>query len=612
MNDSPFVLLPAELQTQVKGMAAERVRKLVKNDPDPWTPLCPHCHYLRQQVLSYYAKKAGKTKLTNSEIVEMLNRHITIRRRIVGRGGQVPKIDAQGRDVDYHGLFVAPNSFILNIFGPAHPMSYFINGKVTSAHGGILYLDEFFRNDEALRDAFLEVQENKVVSRGGSPAVKLDVVIVGGSNTESIKKVKAAGGRAGVDRVREVDMMGSVNPHFIGATMLLMKGEDRLLTQSLEGSFASLTSQQEAEGEEAKPWQAPAILPGNLDALFPLPLSDQPYTGPDHRYKVWIRSEDKKVHISPHALSYIAMVVSASRFNTDPAAASELGEYKVIGSAVFRDVVTRLKVLTRELTITPAESTELEALSKLLKEGDSGISTRDAANIWLTEAIAEAQKEGNGDCVTPLLAKRVLKRLLHTGAVQFTDNQTRLKWERLADIVAHHFTVPALQDDVNAAFGHDSGSAEGIYDEIYKELDVLQHDPTAKEYKSPQDDTARPIDLPRLAEIEQIYLTTQRRPLARGEIIQYHSRPAGTRVEIHRHEGLMNAIRRYLAHAAEKLIPFDAMLRFANTGEGSVEERSRFSHAQQILIHGLGYCPRCIKDAMHLKHESQVSGKKPN
>jgi len=596
LNESPFALLPEGYQNQVLEVAKTSAMKIAKAEPNPPRKLCPHCMKVREALLKHHMAEHNMKSMTPEQVVKLLDRHVRIKRVVVGKSGSLPKINAEGKDVDYSGLFGSPNAFLLNTFGTRHPFSYSLDGKILRANGQMLMLDEFFRNVPELRDTFLEVIENGEVVRGGAPKVHLDTVIIGASNDESIDNAKAnSASKAHLDRVRLIPMRYSVAPHSVAKTMLLMKNPHTFIQQEL--------APRTEETEAPKPVRV------NLDQLFPKVARGQPLQGPDRRYNLWVAGAagSQPLHISPHTLMYIATTVAATRINTSPADAMKfLPNSKAINTAAFQDHVTRMKILTRELNIPAAEADELQELSRYLKEGTFGISTRDAANVWLTQAIAEAQKPENGHCLTPQLAMKVYLKLLADGAIQYPDNKTRLRWISISEAMMKHFLIPNIQQDVQMAVGSGLGAVNSVYDEVFNELLALQADNSAKVYQT-ETNESRPINFDRLKEIEAIYQITERRAFSHGELIAFHA-ARGMKSGDHRHQGLVRATNSYLAKRVTDLIAFDDLARFAQANEGTTEVRAKFSDLSHLMRHELGYCPHCMKAAMTLAKQAS-SGK---
>lgn len=589
LGDSPFVLLPEKAQEKLIALATPRVRSLIGLAPTPWRPMCPHCQYVANKVLAYEARTLGKANLTVKETVEALSKYVHITRRVIGRGGKVPKIDAQGKDVDYAGLFVSPNPLVKSIAGPDNPFSYFLNGKIAGMHGGIGCFDEYWRNDPALRDALLELVENKIISRGGSVALPLDMVVVGASNSESVAKaIETQQARAQRDRTSPHPMPYSLVPHEVAKTALHMKNSKQL--EALPLAVAA---------------DAPAPTPGpvSLDELFPMAKSGIPAEGSDRRFKLWVKDGDRRVHLSPHTLLYMSEVTAATRFNIDIEQAAKLGN-KMAASSIFRSPIQRLKVLMGKLPATPSELRELEEISEHLGEGNSGVSMRDSANIWLTASIAEALKPGNGDCLTPSLARRVFIKLLREGAIQCPSFEKQVEWTKLADEIAFKLLLPAIDEDVELATGGADGRAEAVYDEVRAEIEALDDDPNAREYRGAEDEV-RSINHERLEAIRTMFREEHGRPLASDFLVKFHASPAANRGVVRRHDGLMTVIRRYLAEAARKSVGSAELARVLASGSGDATTREFADRVQHAMVHKLGYCERCMRGAFDLQADMQ-------
>jgi len=587
LGDSPFVLLPEKAQNKLIHLATPRVRDLIGLTPTPWRPMCPHCQYVSNKILAHEARLLKKPNLSVKETVEVLSKYVRITRRVIGRGGKVPKIDAQGKDVDYAGLFVAPNPLVKSIAGPDNPFSYFLNGKIAGMHGGIGCFDEYWRNDPALRDALLELVENKIISRGGSVAVPLDIVVIGASNTESITKaLETQQARAQMDRTTLIPMPYSLVPHEVAKTALHMKNVTMIegipLVQAID---------------------APAATPGpvSLDELFPAPKSGIPFEGPDRRYKLWVKDGDRRVHLSPHTVLYMSMVTAATRFNIDPEAAAKVGN-KMAASSLFRNPIQRLKVLTGRLPANPGELRELEELSEHLRDGHSGLTMRDSANIWLTASIAEALKPGNGECLTPSLARRVFIKLLRENTIQCPSFEKQVEWVQLADDIAFKLLLPAIDEDLELATGGADGRAEAVYDEVRGEIEALDDDPNTHEYRGAEDEV-RPINLERLTELRRMFRDEHGRPLASDFLVKFHASPQQNRGVVRRHDGLMTVIRRYLAKNARKSVGTADLARLMTSGASDAPTREFADRVQHAMVHKLGYCERCMKGAFDLQSD---------
>jgi predicted Ser/Thr protein kinase len=468
-------------------------------------------------------------------------------------------------------------------------------------------MDEFFRDDEGFRDQALNLIEEHAVRRGGAPEVMLDTLVVGASNYESIDKAIAAGNAlAHLDRTYRVRMPYLLNPILEAKNLLMMKNSKTVLMQELGSTFASHSSDDNTAVLLAKQPKSSQVgpVPADLDLLFPLPKSGEAMQGPDHRYKLWfdIGPSMTPVHLSPHTLMYIAMTVSGSRLVTDPQLALKYGEKGVIKDAAYRDVFTRLQILMRQYTsINASDLNDLRSLSNDLNEGDFGITERDAANVWLTKAIAEAQRPENGNCLTPDLARKVFLQMLERKAIRYPDLKTRMRWTQISDEMMTKYLIPSVRNDVNTALGAGLGAVNGIYDEIFQEILALSLDSKATTYQASNGEN-RQINQKRLEEIQDIYRHTQHRDFAYGEVTAYAlTTKTG---ENKRHLGLLSAVKAYLAKRATELVTFDDIQRFSETHDGSSEVRQRASEISHVLSHELGYCDRCMKSALMLSRQA--------
>ena len=600
INESPFNLIPDAYVPHVLKMVEGRVQELTKTTPVRTKRThCPHCSHIMQVILKNYMVEHNLTGMTPQQELQAYGEHVRIKRMVVGNNGSMAKLDAEAKDVDYQGLFTAPNAFLFQTFGPGHPLSYFLNGKVLRSNGGLLLLDEFFRDDPGLRDTLLNVIEEGVVRKGGAPEVYVNNLVVGASNYESLEKAKALGGaKAHIDRTRRVRMPYLLHPVFEAMNLLMMKDISGVLMQKLnvskgdEEEVAPRTEASAAAGAGAGSDRGTSpIVNAELDSLFPLSKEKDSLMGPDYRYKLWFNMGpgQKPVHLSPHTLMYIAMTVTGSRLVTDPKKAAEFGPKSVLNQAAFRDEITRLKVLMgNETGLNISDKLDLRSLSRDLKEGDDGISERDAANVWLTQAIAEAQRSENGNCLTPQLAQKVFSKLLEERAIEFPDQGTRLKWSQISEKVMDQVIVPAIQADISNALSSNSAAGNSLYNEIFQELSALGSDSAATEYAEKNGDKRR-IDFTRLEEIKSYYRDINKRDFSFHEVLMVFA----TKRE--QHQGLLYSIQKYLTKRSVEMISFDDIYRFENSRVGGSDLRAKHGELKHNLVSEKGYCERCLK-----------------
>jgi len=607
INESPLNLIPDEFESEIVKTVTPKVMKMAKVKPTPRRYHCPHCNFIRTEILKQYMEDhkeelSGRDNhsLEPEEVVAALAPHVRIKRMVVGSNGTMAKLDAEPKDVDFQGLTTAPNAFVFHSFGQSHPMSYYLSGKILQANGSLLMFDEFFRDDKGLRDQALNLIENHQVVRGGAPAVQLDTLVIGASNKESVEDAeKNETAKAHIDRTRRVRMPYLLNPVDEATNLLMMKNIKTVRMQKIGSSSATASADDSALPAKSEAVQA------NLDELFPLPEGSDQRVGPDHRYKLWfdVGPGIEPIHLSPHTLMYVAMVVSGSRLVVDPKKALDFGERQVINDVAYRDIYTRLQILMGQYTINASDLKDLRSLSRDQREGDSGISERDAANVWLTKAILEAQKEENANCLTPDLAHRTFLRLLEDGAIYYPDNKARIHWTKIADELVLKFLVPAIQNDVSTALGSGLGAVNSMYDEIFQEILALSGQASATTYKSKSGE-ARPINRERLAEIEKLYAQLEKQAFSPQEVVLVFATNSSS-PEKRRHPGLLRAVTAYLAQRETDKLTFDDLLRFADTQEGTSEVREKHSELSHVMAHQLGYCKKCLKAALMIARQAK-------
>lgn len=608
LRRSPLVLLPTGLQRKVIGLARDNVIDMIGYEPRPLLAMDPQDQEIRDTVVAAALKNKKISDLSEANIVKALEPYVSIRRRVFVGGKEFPIVAAQGRDVNYNQLFAAENAPVIVTKGSDDPFAYHLNGKIPSSDGGVLLLDEFFRNPEELRDVFLGVVENHRVDRGGMPPLSLDVVIIGASNDESVTKAKEAGtAKAHLDRSASIPMRLSTHPVEIAETMLVMKGSDpdypaTLLMKKLEAPQALLPG--EAHPEAAAP-VAEVMSAADLDKVFPLPQSGEGLAAPDGKYVFYVSmgANSAPVLIAPHTLMYIAYTVAATRMKTDADEARELGAFGIIKEGFFTDAVTRIRVLMDKLQLSGPEKQELKKLTDLMKEGDSGLSNRDAANIWLTRAIEEASRPENENTLTPRLAQKVFRDLLNQGTITYRGHEERTRWMDLDSTVISNLIVPQFNEDWSLAMSHGSGAVESIYTEVMNEILAISANASAMTYE--EDGMQKPINFVRYQEISRIYQNVNKMNLAPAEVMNFKARYGSNQQR--RHDGLWRAVTSYVASNAMKNISIKAIEQYMRTGTGEPEVERKYGDLRDVFINQLGYNERALKEAIGLLYEASLS-----
>lgn len=630
INDSPLAILPEGHQKVVLTLAAENVGRIVGGLANPMTRPCHVCAYVRGEILGHFgrAKLASlkdtdrrrldflrnksrrgvklsevegkewtdlrnKGELSDDEIVEVLGRHIDIRRLVFDRSESFPVIDVQPRDVDWHGLVASPHPLIRTFYGPSHPLAWHLNGLLLRANGSGAILDELLRQPEDFKNVALRLLQSREVVIGGMPPVPMDAVFIGISNLEKMQELaKDKGLAAFLDRQDVVPFFWSTRPHEIGRLLLLLMQKKMSVVQQRLGKKVIDGGKETSWGSEA----------GDLNLLFPTSEPGQPLQGPDLRYKVWIERHGQRIHVSPRVLLFMAQVLGATRISTDPKAAEKVLEAGspdgILKSNAFRDVITRLRIYMGEERPPEAQLIELSQLSRRLHEGTFGVSSRDGES-WLGQALAEAAKSENGGCLTPQVAIGVLRGLLDTGGIQFPDNQTRTQWELLMKVVAKNLLVRDLKKDIDTAYTRDTGEVDSTYREIVYEIMARHDDLEATHYIDRTTNQRRAINFKRLDAIRKKYKELCGRELSDAGIALQHLRnwAPGQNSPIVPDTGLRDAIVAYFAELTLERVRIVDLRKVAETGEGGEDAKHAYRTFMEVMIQDLGYCERCILSA---------------
>lgn len=609
--DSPFAVLPEAYRESLVASYGAAASKLAKEQATPESGLSPDCAFIHDEILKHYARTTNSGKpLSSKQKIEVLNKHVKIRRIVLGTDNSAPYISAQGKLDDFRGLFIAPNPYVTNLKDQSHPMAHRYSGKVLRARRNVLFLDELLAQPEKFLRSFLHLFESREAEMDGAPTVPFDAVILAASNSAFLRKAENDPLLEPiVDRLKPIDMNATPYPYEI-ATLLLLGKQSKLVARQLG------IAPEAAKAGEALVAQEPKQVP--IRDLFPWPTGKHPHVGPDGRYNLWIGSGPKKVHISPHAILFIARVVAASRMNFDFRQAMEAApNYSVINTPYFRDLTTRLKVYARELDVTDAQRAELADLKVRLDEGGYGITHRDSGR-WLTKAIDRAQEKASRDdhvCVTPEIVLEVLQELLNEVAKDKGDPTLALRIAQIADVVSKDFLVRELEQDVLKAVGRKEGLADTAYDEIIEELVARANGTDVKEYYSRRRGKRVPVNLERLSGVERIYLELHKRNLHAGTLAvmllgaQTVNADAASRANIQRDPALYAAVVEFYARHARQLVPLEAIMQHAHDGSGSRETQATFVVMREVMVGELGYCPHCLHSALDVTGSAQRAKK---
>ncbi len=585
LHDSPYAILPSSAQERLLQHVRNNFKDTRVGKIEPFAEPDGHNRQIRKKIVEMYAaqkkQQTGNGVLTDKEIIEALDKHVVIRRQILGRDGSAPILDAQGREYDPGALFVSKDPLLSNTVEgrTSNPLAW-TYGLLPKANGSAMFLDEFPRNVSQLRDMFLRLFESHEIQYGGSPAIPLDAFIIAAGNHESMEKLfKEGGAKAHVDRVNAIPFNWSIYPHEIALTQLLMYKE--VYAREL--------------GSEEGPQKV------DLLYLFPRALAGEDILTADGRYEIWLGEGDSMVHLSPHALMFASMITAATRLHIDGAEALSKENHFTYRGNVYNSPIERLKyLLGRDNHLSAGEIEDLEQASILNKEGHFGLSMRDA-NEWLSQAASRAAAT-TGD-LTPRLIVETFRDLLDAGKLKSMggDDKTRKRWKLYADMIAMKLILDNLQADVMRSLGDDKTLVNNTYDEVI--LELIAAGKGQATYVHPRIGTAKKIDVKRLKDVAQIYSELHGEALDIEQMSTMFMAAEASRSEkgqVVRDQNLYDAITKYFAEKASDNIDLATIIQIHQSGEASntqamgryrnlVENMKRLGYSEEGMVEALIY-----------------------
>lgn len=593
MNDSPFILLPAPVQKEILAESSEAVQAILgKNlSPKPYAGMDPETKFYIKEIVKH--ENIANDKKFDKNYMKALNKYVEVVRLDPSDSGIFTVIPNQGRDVDFASLIASKNIMTTAIAGPSHPLAYNYDGRMTQAHGGVLLLDELLRNDANFLDVLLTLFEERALQINGSSLIPIDALIMTATNTESIEKAIEEGGaiKAMKDRLATIPMPLSVVPQDIAKTILLMTAAKK------DPSNFSIKALRNGSKEYTGEWEA-----FDLDKLYPLPspkfVGDKPVLEtPDHRYAIKVQTDGTEVSIPPHALKMISYILSATRQINDTGLAAKAGYDKLhtINKAVYKDPMERIRFFTGEVDKPKSIRSELKLLHAALKEGETGLSNRDA-NKWLLNTISRAVNSskttiGYGDIIAELREGVSNSDI----SVPGNDSKVRVLWEAYTERVAQHFIVPAIRNDIRMALNNGTNEVSDVYNQIVRELMQRNQDPEASTYFL-DGGVSRTIDFKRLQEIEKLFLRVNNKQLNPANLISYlgTSGPSGKPWR-----ELEAAVISYVDSNQINKSSFEEIYRYVQDGEtrnsGTAEISGQFF---QVMEEQFGYTQEAALEAM--------------
>ena len=586
MRRSPLVLLPKSYQDMLLEFAKESVAALGVGSPKRPPAMDNKTERIRSAIIKHYLAEAGKTSFTDAEIVDILKKHVVLRRTALD--GLL--IDSQDKNFDLTSIFGTRDPMMWMDLGLEDPLSW-TYGTIAKAEGGLLYLDEFYRNPSTLRDKFLRpLGKRGEVDMGGPDPLEVDMLVIMASNSASVQDVlKDPKGQAHLNRVVPFMFLWDTRPHNIVKILLLEYG------QKFQANKLPLNSDSAPGPSE--------LTRATLDDLFPPLIAKKPLLGTDGRYQ--LVGKDGAPFINPHTLMYMASVTAATRLHVDPKEALQQRESagKVVQTDEFRNPITRVKILSGELEVrSPALLKELTDMSELLHDGEIGISAR-AFGTWFEAIMAKAGLPGQHNSMTPRLAMEVLQELLRSGAGDFSVGpELRAQWLGLASEVMREITIPKLNKDILTSM-HESDDLGSTYIEISHELIAIGEDGTATQYMHPVSGEMEMINQSRLDEIKKIYSK-----ISGGEVLSpkhlarfTHERVISGASEVEaRNPTLMNSIVKYYADLDLRRFTLAQLLGASRGRAVEREVQDKYKEMWNNMTNKLGYDEVGLRDAMQI------------
>ncbi len=585
LQRSPFVLLPRAIQDKLIALASPKVREMTGYEPSPFRVADPQNQEILNQLIKYYAAQTNKKSLTDSEVVNILRKHVKIVRRVRDPNQPAEVVRYAGKYPDMSELLVSPNISMREVFSPSSPFAYNYNGVVARADGGGLLMDEFFRNAHDLRNSFLDIAQNGNLQYGGAPAVTLDIVPILSSNDENVEEAKEdAGSNAHLDRLAKQAMRQPIHPSLIEGIAVWMAGNGM--------NVERLFKMRELGSE--------TLEQANLNKLYPQPAEDGSLTTPANHYALYFTpSPDKQILIAPRALELLSLTVAGTRLVTDPKAisshAEELNQFSTQAN-FFTDISLRLKLINRSMQAPPATMKDLDYLTHKLHEGSKGISARDAER-WLSRALKNAEK--NNMTLTPSVVAKTFYEMIKEGEFEDIKTDPRTRWQNIHNLIKQSFTLPDLTDDISTIVSGDSGVADRIYREIEQEILEISSDDKANYRTDPSTGDQHPIDRKRLDEIAKSYQEENGEEFPFGRLQSWKARAGGATFE-----PLMRAIRKWLLRSQLSTTAMDGMLSYMQ-GQNVDESVRRRALAAESSLEKFGYNRQAFIEALSFVRDTQ-------
>lgn len=537
MPRSPFTLLREDMQKSVLEKTLPEIRsKWNMTISKGWTKPEPKTKAVIRAILEYKYPEIGEgiisvDDLTQEEYLAAINEFVVIVPKKTVQNKTEPQIiRAQTEDPNFEALFAKPNLLRQAFYtgGEFKDLAVDYTGQVFQQDGGLLMMDELYRNPESLLNLLLEVKQNRMVQTDYGDPVEVDIVPIWNSNDESIEKAKEDMAlKASIDRDQPNPMRLLLDPKQVESAALfqveISKFDYRVLSETTMTPLREVFSQ-----------------------VYPAPDEGGRTQSAYGRGALYYNAEGRRILIAPMALNYMAWLSAASRFEVNVEKMSRFaGELNMVtrDPSLFNSPITRLKIILGEREVNAAEKQELYRISQLLEEGRYGISSRDI-ETWFKNAINIALREGRG-VLTPRMMDQAFGDAITNGEIKVAAGEIRAYWLMLRNGVKEEIMLPRLEKDVRAIISGDGDKANRIYDEIEREFMALAENPGTT-HVTP-DDGSQPVAImtERLDRIKALYRKKYGREFSANFLLR--NLQSARRGQLKRDPQLLETVREFLA-----------------------------------------------------------------
>jgi predicted Ser/Thr protein kinase len=594
LQRSPITLLPAQLQKRILEVAAPRVQELIGFNPAPMLQPDPQAKEILEHIVRFYQSKEGVSQITEEKYIQWLEKHIDIVRRLPEETQASGVIDYQGKHPTDGQLYVSENVMLSQIFTKNSALSYDYNGQISRRDGRGVFIDELYRNEEGFLNKLLNFIQNGVVQSAGAPALVMDTVVLAATNDENfVEARKRPGAGAAIDRLSKSLMRQTINPTLVAETALHMvsKGKTNKIFKM-------------------RALDADVLVPAEITKLFPAPDANGDLQSPDGRYAIYyVQGRGKDILIAPHALEMIGLTVAGTRLVRDPnqvpaQVTKELNDTNVTNSHFFTSVKARLDIITRRVRPESPIYMDLDKLNKLMREGDRGISARDAER-WLSKSIEIAV--GKGVSVTPIIVSEAFSEMMDKNLFMDLKDQRREDWINILTTVKADFLLPEMTNDVVEVVAGDTGAVSGLYEEIKGEALALSSD-SQSDFWYNDTSEKRIINKDRFSEIQKIYREINNEDFVPGKLVTYEAQEA-RKPSRKPYAPLMRAIQKYLLKSSLNTTAFGRLVDHFD-GQQVDHHTQEVARHVEIALTKRGYDRESFRQALRFVYDVEYSLRK--